>query len=912
MKMIQSQSQPGLQKSPCFNRAGLVFFFTILLIFFGFSQSFGSVPENNKKVVVFFPDRSDTFAYAHIKSGLQSALSSGTQYPIEYFFEFMDLRRNSSQAHKRLLLDLFRNRYSGKKTDLVITVSEALDFLAPHLEEIFPQIPVVCAAVTDQQIQRLNLNANFTGSTVAMDFQGQLEIALKIHPHTRHIAVVNGASKIERYLENQFRKVFKTYANRLNFIYMTGLPLSEVTEKVRNLPPQTIILFYFLNSDSAGNAYISNNVVRALSKSANAPLYGAFDAYMGYGTIGGRLLSYEMMGVGAGRMGSRLLNDTKPSDIPFVSYDAHSNMFDWRQLKRWGIGEDLLPPNSIVRFKTPSFWEQYRWYVVSAFLLILCGYSLAYFLNKQRIRLQKSQTELSKRYQFEQTLSELSARFVNLPSNRVDAQIQHELQTIGRLLEVDRVSVFQMSDNRRHLVVAYHYTDAGTKEAPLQLDFNQLAWSRKKLLAGEMISFSDIEELPAEADAEKAYLQNQGVLSAILIPLKSEDLMLGVLTLAMLSHHRKWAREQIRQFKLVAEVIANALARKGSDLELENAYNEISQLKIHLEAETAYLREEIKPEHNIDNIIGASSAIKYVLYKIEQVAGTDATVLILGETGTGKELVARSIHNTSRRRNRPLVKLNCAALSPNLIESELFGHERGAFTGAQLQRVGRFELADGTNLFLDEIGELPFELQSKLLRVLQSGEFERLGSTRTIRADVRVIAATNRDLTAEVREGKFREDLYYRLNVFPITLPPLRERKDDIPLLTRSFVDKASKKLGKSIEFISEKVMKQLVDYSWPGNVRELENVIERSVISSSGPKLRLASDLAGATATGANLPGRAKSLQEVEIDHILSVLDRTNWRIEGIYGAARILKINPSTLRSRMRKLGIQKPPNS
>ncbi|MBT3260248.1 MAG: sigma 54-interacting transcriptional regulator, partial [Deltaproteobacteria bacterium] len=258
----------------------------------------------------------------------------------------------------------------------------------------------------------------------------------------------------------------------------------------------------------------------------------------------------------------------------------------------------------------------------------------------------------------------------------------------------------------------------------------------------------------------------------------------------------------------------------------------------------AYLQEEIKLEYNYENIIGQSDEINYVLYKVEQIAGSDTTVLVLGETGTGKELVARAIHSLSARKDRALVKINCATLPANLIESELFGHEKGAFTGAHVKQLGRFEVANGATLFLDEIGELPLELQPKLLRVIQDGEFERLGSSQTIKVDARIIAATNRDLEEEVRKNRFREDLWYRLNVFPITVPPLRERKTDISLLVDHFVAKISKRLGKSVEDIPTTVMNALQNYHWPGNIRELENVLERAVINSSGPKLHLVDEL--------------------------------------------------------------------
>jgi chemotaxis protein methyltransferase CheR len=289
---------------------------------------------------------------------------------------------------------------------------------------------------------------------------------------------------------------------------------------------------------------------------------------------------------------------------------------------------------------------------------------------------------------------------------------------------------------------------------------------------------------------------------------------------------------------------------------------------------------------------------------VEQIASSDTTVLVLGETGTGKELVARAIHGLSPRKDRTLVKVNCAALPSNLIESELFGHEKGAFTGAHTRQLGRFEVANRATLFLDEIGELPLELQPKLLRVIQDGEFERLGSSVTIKVDVRVIAATNRNLEEEVHRGRFREDLWYRLNIFPITVPPLRERMEDIALLVDFFVDKISRRLGKSIESIPTSVMNTLQDYQWPGNIRELENVLERAVINSSGPKLRLVDEL---KKPRKDLPTTQKTMEEVERNHIVRVLEQTNWKVSGPNGAAEILGLNRSTLRARMRKLNIK-----
>ena len=338
----------------------------------------------------------------------------------------------------------------------------------------------------------------------------------------------------------------------------------------------------------------------------------------------------------------------------------------------------------------------------------------------------------------------------------------------------------------------------------------------------------------------------------------------------------------------------------------EEALFEVSKLKDQLEAERAYLQEEIKLVYNHENIVGRSDAINYVLYKVEQITNTDINVLILGETGTGKELVARAIHGTSPRRERALVKMNCAALPSNLIESELFGHEKGAFTGAHSSRQGRFEVADGATLFLDEIGELPLELQPKLLRVIENGEFERLGSSKTQKVDVRVISATNRNLEEEVQKGAFREDLWYRMNVFPITMPPLRDRVDDIPLLVNFYVQRISKRLGKVIEIIPLNAMDALLQYHWPGNVRELENVLERAVINSSGPKLRLVDELKKPAQDAARAD---KTLEDVERDYIIRVLEQVDWKESGKNSAAEILSLDRSTLRARMRKLNIRKP---
>jgi transcriptional regulator with GAF, ATPase, and Fis domain len=355
-----------------------------------------------------------------------------------------------------------------------------------------------------------------------------------------------------------------------------------------------------------------------------------------------------------------------------------------------------------------------------------------------------------------------------------------------------------------------------------------------------------------------------------------------------------------------AQLVQEVEQHKRAKESLKEAFSQIQQLSERLQAENVHLQQEVSREYDFGEIIGHSDAMSYVFFRVEQVAPQDATVLLLGETGTGKGLVARALHNRSARKDRPMITVNCTALPANLIESELFGREKGAFTGASARQMGRFELADGGTIFLDEIGEMPLELQVKLLRVIQDGEFERLGSPRTLKVNVRIIAASNRNLEEEIRAGRFREDLFYRLSVFPITIPPLRQRTDDIELLVRYFVAKYTKKTGKKIDTIPKETLELFRHYRWPGNVRELENVIERAVITSQGPVLQVL-DRFDVFRKPEDEQG-LKSLGDLERDHIVQVLQKTGWRIEGPKGAALLLGLNPSTLRARMRKYGLRR----
>jgi len=421
-----------------------------------------------------------------------------------------------------------------------------------------------------------------------------------------------------------------------------------------------------------------------------------------------------------------------------------------------------------------------------------------------------------------------------------------------------------------------------------------LAFERKRPAVA-----NNLPDLKAFSHAVPQLLVRKGFHSMCSLPLLSHDRVIGCLNLAS-RQEQAFGEQDVEFLSQVAGQIA---------LAVDNAlaYQEITGLKDRLAEEKLYLEEEIRLEHKFDDIIGDSRALKQVLGQVEIVAPTDATVLILGETGTGKELIARAIHRLSGRNQRTFVKLNCAAIPTGLLESELFGHERGAFTGAIAQKVGRFELAHGGTIFLDEVGEIPLDLQSKLLRVLQEQEFERLGSTRTIHVDIRLIAATNRDLATLVQEQRFRSDLYYRLNVFPLNLPPLRERREDIPMLVRYFAQHYATRMKKTIESIPAPTMDALSRYHWPGNIRELENLVERAVILTQGTQLHV--PLQELKLAEPERPAASPTLHDAEREQILRVLRETKWTIGGPHGAAARLGLKRTTLTSKIKKLGLARP---
>ncbi len=512
--------------------------------------------------------------------------------------------------------------------------------------------------------------------------------------------------------------------------------------------------------------------------------------------------------------------------------------------------------------------------------------------------------QVAGKLQLEQSLAGLSARLINLPANQVDQEIACGFEILAKALDVDRATLGIIDPHSGDIIITIAWARPGFPVFPDQILRGQLPWLEERIRKGEHSIIHQSADLPLEALRERNYMDSIGEKSSLIMPFHVAGKVTGAMQISSFRRSIHWDEELVARLRDVADMFANALARKQADEELQQALGQIQELKDKLERENDYLREEVELVNPHTAVVGNSPAMRSVLKNAEQVAGTDSAVLILGETGTGKELIAQTIHSLSRRKDRPMVRINCASLPATLIESELFGREKGAYTGALAREIGRFEVADKSTIFLDEIGELPLELQPKLLRVLQEGDLERLGSSRTIRVDVRIIAATNRDLHALVNEGKFREDLFYRLNVFPILIPPLRDRLEDLPALTWHILKDLGKRMGRNINGVHSSTFREFQKYAWPGNIRELRNVIERSLILHDGPMFR------------AELPHQdsdhgkgLRRLAEVEIEYFQQVLKKTLWRVRGHGGAAEVLGLKPTTLEARLKKLGVLRP---
>lgn len=525
----------------------------------------------------------------------------------------------------------------------------------------------------------------------------------------------------------------------------------------------------------------------------------------------------------------------------------------------------------------------------------------------------KTEEALRKSEQRKHSLLEINNAIINKLTQQ--ALFASAYEAIRRVVSFDRAAflLHQPETKTLKLVSMDRDTESEFFRLGKDYDLQESRISAWVLDRQQAVVRGDLEREQQSAGDQR--LIDEGIQSYCVLPLVAMGESIGTFTVWSETKNR-YSEEDAELLREVANQVALAIANMKS-------YEEIAALKARLEKENVYLQEEIRTEHNFEEIVGASTALLDLLRRVDQVAPTDSSVLIYGETGTGKELIARAIHNRSLRRSRPLVKVNCSAISAGLVESELFGHVKGAFTGAIERRIGRFELADGGTIFLDEVGELPLETQVKLLRVLQEREFEPVGSNRSVHVDVRIIAATNRSLQDSISAGTFRSDLYYRLNVFPLEVPPLRERPADISQLAMFFLTRYSRKLGKKMEGISATATEKFTSYSWPGNVRELQNVIERAVILSQGSLLEIDTDLISVS-TASTLPDPTrkaaslvqptrtspalKTLDEVERDHISAVLLQTRGVIEGANGAAKTLGMHPNTLRHRMEKLGIKR----
>ena len=530
-------------------------------------------------------------------------------------------------------------------------------------------------------------------------------------------------------------------------------------------------------------------------------------------------------------------------------------------------------------------------------------------VTAQRLMEEASRRNLDDRVAFQALVSEISADFVNLHPDGLDEAITNSLQKVAETLNLDRAVVWLRYEGGDDFRLAQWWARDGlpidvSERVSIKSLFPYL-WSR--LMAGEVCSFSHASDIPDETT--RSNVIRFGSKASTTVGFSIDGRVAGCVTFSTAREEREWPQDVVGRLQLLSGVFANAIARQRGDRALTTALAEVKRLSEQLKAENSYLRGEVQHVIGSSPVVGQSPAIFQALELVAQVAPTDSSVLLLGETGTGKELFAAQVHELSARRDRLMVRVNCAAIPDTLLESELFGREKGAYTGALTRQTGRFELADKSTLFLDEIGDLPIEVQVKLLRVLEDRQIERLGSSRSIKVDVRIIAATHRNLEEMVADGTFREDLYYRLNVFPIRVPPLRERPGDIPLLVWRFVDEFSKRFGKPITSIDKDSLAELQRHQWPGNVRELRNVVERAmIVAKPGGRLVIAVvPLVQAPAA----PAAAKSsrLVDVEMAHMRGVLESCGWRIRGAGGAAERLGLKPSTLETRMAKLGIRRP---
>jgi PAS domain S-box-containing protein len=818
-------------------------------------------PDERQAVVVLFSNPPEASGAYELSTAFTQGIRNGSA-GVDVYTEYTGLDRFAGPAYEDALLALYHQKYGTQKIDLlVVQGTDAFEFVAAR--NFLPDVPVVTSYVARRLVQSARkTRRELTGVLPAATAGPTVELMLSLYPSTRHILLVLGSSAHERGQAEQAKSLFAPFAGRVEFSDTTDLTQEQLESRVAQLPDDALVLFGSFLRDAAGRDDDSTGPLTRISWASRRPVFGVIREDLGAGIVGGVLVSMGTAGKVSAELALRVLGGEAASSIPLVDEPGVVPTFDARELERWGISRRALPAASVILYQQPGLFAQHGRAIVLGLAVIALQSVLVAGLVLQ----------LRRRRRIEQEMARAESRY------RTVADFTHDWEFWRRhdgQFEYVSPACERICGHPPHAFLE----DPGLLDRLVHED-DLPAWKAALEVAPTSGPATPLEFRIRRRDGEVRWVRFAA--NPVRMPDGNPAGFRGS--------------------------IADVTSRKVGELALEKAYREIAELKDRLEAENTYYREKIHSVEGSGELLGQSDAMKYLHFRIRQVAPSDTTVVILGETGTGKELVADAIHALGPRKDRPLIKVNCAALPPALAESELFGHEKGAFTGSTSQRKGRFELADGATLFLDEVGELPPELQAKLLRVLQDGTFERVGGHRTLKVNVRVIAATNRNLVQDVKTGRFREDLWYRLNVFPISVPPLRQRKEDIPILARAFVDRACQRLDKPELEIPRAVIEALQGRDWPGNVRELQNVIEQAVLVSDGPTLRLPDagpfpDVEQLTASG------HRSLEEVERQHILDVLESAGWKLEGADGAAALLGLKPSTLRSRMQKLDIRRP---
>ena len=866
--------------------------------------------DSVKSVLVLLLGQSGLPAATYFVNGFRTALLSDTTLQIDVSAEHIVLSPFPTKEQDRNVVGYLGEKYRARRFDLIIAWGlDPLRFLAGNASTLWPATKIIACTMGSPDSVLLPLR-DAACINVNFDFPGTVALIRRLHPETRHIALVGGHAPDDLQNLELARQACREGFPGAEIIDPQGETPREIMIGLARLPDKTVVILSSILADARGRAVIGGDWLPLGLRNSRGPMYTVLSHLVGKGVVGGSVTDLEKVGAEVGGHALRFLRGETSGGEHVRQLSIRAVAFDWRELKKWGINENNLPPGSEVRFRPPSFWDAYRLYILGTIGLLLILVLATTILAVERRNRKRAQNELEKRLtleserlKLETLVSDLSLPLMKASAEQLPQLIAEGLRQMGEILGYDRGTYFEIPPHSDGMTVV---SSAGKPGVPVHTagEVFILPWTANRLRRGEPILLDSAgERLPADAKEEREFIGRTGLRSALLIPLEEASGLLGVLSFGAVRGKIDWSSELVKRLTIVGRVFSGLVADKRSDTQLQKALGEVTSLKQKLETENIYLREAAGVHALPEKITAKSEAMKSVLVAVDRVALTDATVLIMGETGTGKEVLASAIHRLSRRRDQPMIKLNCAALSPSLIEAELFGREKGAYTGALSRQAGRFELAHGSTIFLDEIGDLNPDLQVKLLRVLEDGELQRVGGTQTIRVDVRVIAATNRDLPAAVHGGVFREDLFYRLNVFPISVPPLRERKDDIPLLAWTFARELGQALGKPVERIPQDTIEGLQRYPWPGNVRELRNIIERALILGDSSTLRITLPHPAVMTKTAD-----ETIDQVEEKLILEALEKAQWRVRGAGGAAEILGLKPSTLEHRMKRHGLQR----